>query len=69
MLNLISLLNLKREEIDGKRYYRLPDDDVTKLVSITTVTSFQSRKAIAKWRKVGEAEANKISSRRGKSWD
>ena len=55
---------LKREEIDGKRYYRLPDDDVTKLVSITTVTSFQSRKSIAKWRrKVGEAEANKISSR------
>lgn len=55
---------LKREEIDGKRYYRLPDDDVTKLVSITTVTSFQSRKKIAEWRrKVGEAQANKISSR------
>ena len=57
-------VKLKREEIDGKRYYRLPDDDVTKLVSITTVTSFQSRKSIAKWRrKVGETEANKISSR------
>jgi len=55
---------LKREEIDGKRYYRLPNDDVTKLVSITTVTGFQSRKSIAKWRrKVGDAEANKISSR------
>ena len=60
----LDLPKLKREEIDGKRYYRLPDDDVTKLVSITTVTSFQSRKSIAKWRrKVGEAEANKISSR------
>jgi len=55
---------LKREEIDGKRYYRLPNDDVTKLVSITTVTGFQSKKSIAKWRRrVGNAEANKISSR------
>lgn len=55
---------LKREEIDGKRYYRLPDDDITKLVSMTTVTSFQSRKSIAEWRrKVGTETANKISQR------
>ena len=55
---------LKREEIDGKRFYRIPGDEVTKLVSVTTVTSFQSRKSIAEWRqKVGAETANKISAR------
>ena len=39
---LMSISRLNAEEIDGNRDgYRLPDDDVTKLVSITTVTSFK----------------------------
>jgi len=55
---------LKREEIDGKRFYRIPGDEVTKLVSVTTVTSFQSRKSISEWRqRVGAETANKISQR------
>ena len=42
---------LKRVEVDGKRYYEVSDH---KLVSVTTVTSFQSAKSIKAWRaKVG----------------
>ena len=45
---------------DGKRYYTLPDG--TKLPSVTTVLGAQKKEAIMKWRKrVGEAEANRIS--------
>ena len=57
---------LKRVEVDGKRYY---DVSGHKLVSVTTVTSFQSAKSIKAWRqRVGAEKANKItrqSTRRG----
>lgn len=60
------LEEMDTETIDGKRYYVTPKG---KLPSITTVLSILSRDAIKKWReRVGEAEANKIStkaSRRG----
>ena len=53
---------LKRVEIDGKRYYQIPDHKDVKLVSITTVTSFQKAKSIKEWRKrVGEDKANAIT--------
>ena len=36
----ISLPELERETIDGVRYYKVPsDDELIKLVSITSVTS------------------------------
>ena len=61
-----SLEELNTETVNGKRYYVTPQG---KLPSITTVLSILSRDAIKKWReRVGEAEANKIStkaSRRG----
>ena len=45
---------------DGKRFYKLPDG--TKLPSVTTVLGVQKKDAIMAWRKrVGEAEANRIS--------
>ena len=45
---------------DGKRYYTL--EDGTKLPSVTTVLGAQKKDAIMAWRKrVGEAEANRIS--------
>lgn len=47
---------------DGKRYYTLPDG--TKLPSVTTVLGAQKKEAIMKWRKrVGEAEANRVSKK------
>ena len=46
----------------GGRFYTLPDG--TKLPSVTTVMGAQKKDAIMKWRKrVGEAEANKISAK------
>jgi len=55
------LKDLKSETFpDGKRYYTL--DDGTKLPSVTTVLGAQKKDAIMAWRKrVGEAEANRIS--------
>jgi hypothetical protein len=59
---------LKTETVNGKRFYKTPKGN---LPSITTVLSILSRDAIKAWRKrVGEEEANKIStraSRRGTS--
>jgi genome maintenance exonuclease 1 len=53
---------LKRVEIDGKRYYQIPGHEDVKLVSVTTVTSFQKAKSIKEWRKrVGEEKANTIT--------
>ena len=52
---------LNRVSIDGKRYYEVQDQ---KLVSVTTVTSFQSAKSIAAWRaRVGEEAANRKTRR------
>ena len=55
------LQDLKSETYpDGKRYYTLPDG--TKLPSVTTVLGAQKKQGIMEWRKrVGEAEANRIS--------
>jgi hypothetical protein len=59
----IELPKLERETIDGIRYYKVPDDDeLLKLVSITSVTSHFNREIFVKWRKkVGEEEAQKIT--------
>jgi genome maintenance exonuclease 1 len=47
---------------DGKRFYTLPDG--SKLPSITTILSAQSKAGIAAWRKrVGNEEANRVSSK------
>lgn len=65
MFNHVSmnLPKLEREEIDGVRYYKLPgEDNLSRLVSITSVTSFHNRHIFEEWRKkVGEAEANKVN--------
>jgi len=59
----INLPNLTRETIDGVRFYNVPDEEeLLKLVSITSVTSHFNRETFAKWRKrVGEDEANNIT--------
>lgn len=56
-----SLPDLKSETFpDGRRYYTLGDG--TRLPSVTTVIGAQKKDAIMKWRKrVGEAEANRVS--------
>ena len=47
---------------DGKRYYVTPSGN--KLPSVTTVIGAQKKEAILEWRKkVGEEEANRISSK------
>ena len=57
-----SLLDLKTENIDGKRHYITPDGN--RYVSITTLLSNLSREGISRWRaRVGEVEANKISTK------
>ena len=60
------LEEMETENVNGKRFYKTPKGN---LPSITTVLSILSRDAIKAWRKrVGEEEANKIStkaSRRG----
>lgn len=52
---------LNRVTIDGTRFYEVEDK---KYPSVTSVTGLLSKKSIDAWRKsVGEAEANKISTR------
>jgi len=59
----LNLPQLDRETIDGVRYYKVPtNEELLRLVSITSVTSHKNREFFAKWRKkVGEDEANKIT--------
>jgi len=59
----VILPKLERETIDGIRYYKVPDEEeLLKLVSITSVTSHFNREIFVKWRKrIGEAEAEKIT--------
>jgi hypothetical protein len=59
----LNLPKLDRETIDGIRYYKVPDaEELIRLVSITSVTSFKNRQFFANWRKkVGEEEADKIT--------
>ena len=52
---------LNTETIDGKRHYVTPEGN--KFISITTLLGHFKKKSIAQWRKrVGEAEANRITS-------
>jgi len=56
------LQDLRTENIEGKRHYVTPDGN--KYISITTLLSNLSKAGIQKWRKrVGEEEANKISTK------
>ena len=64
------LPKLERETIDGVRYYSVPDEDeLLKLVSITSITSHFNKEIFINWRKrIGIEEANKITkaaTRRG----
>jgi len=59
----VSLQKLERQSIDGVRYYSVPDEDqLLKLVSITSITSHFNKEIFVKWRKrVGDVEADKIT--------
>ena len=56
------LQDLQTENINGKRHYVTPDGN--QYISITSLLSNLSKADIQKWReRVGEAEANKISTK------
>ena len=59
----IELPQLERETIDGVRYYKVPDDEeLIRLVSITSVTSHFNKEIFVNWRKkVGEEEAERVT--------
>ena len=59
----LDLKPLEREHIDGVRYYKIPDEDeLIKMVSITSVTSHFNKDIFVKWRKrVGNEEADRIT--------
>ena len=61
----LNLPSLDRETIDGVRYYKVPNqEDLIRLVSITSVTSHFNKEIFVKWRKkVGEEEANRITKK------
>ena len=59
----VNLPKLSRETIDGVRYYSVPDEDeLLKLVSITSITSHFNKEIFVNWRKkVGNEEADRIT--------
>ena len=59
----VTLPELERETIDGVRYYKVPDEEeLVRLVSITSVTSHFNKEIFIKWRKkVGEEEAERVT--------
>ena len=59
----LDLQPLEREHIDGVRYYKIPDEEeLIKMVSITSVTSHFNKEIFVKWRKrVVNEEADKIT--------
>lgn len=60
-LDLVQLDKLTRTSVDGKRLYQTPDG--LSYPSVTTVTSNLNKHKIVEWRaRVGEAQANKIST-------
>jgi len=61
----IDFPHLERETIDGVRYYSVPDEeDLLRLVSITSVTSHFNKEIFVKWRKkVGNEEADRITKK------
>jgi len=66
----LNLPTLERETIDGVRYYSVPDEEqLLRLVSITSVTSHFNKEIFVKWRKkVGNEEADRVTkaaTRRG----
>lgn len=53
--------DLQTVTIEGKRYYQTPEGN--RYPSVTTVTGIYNKQVIIEWRKrVGEAEANRIST-------
>jgi|TARA_R110002073_G_scaffold246845_2_gene409614 genome maintenance exonuclease 1 len=60
--SLVEIASLDRKTEDGKRFYVTPEGE--RYPSVTTITSQVGKKAIMEWRRrVGEAEANKITSK------
>lgn len=60
--DLIELTSLETKTINGKRHYLTPDGEF--YPSVTTITSLHGKEGILAWRKrVGEEEANKISTK------
>ena len=59
----IDLPHLSRETVDGVRYYKIPDEEeLLKLVSITSITSHFNKEIFINWRKrVGTEEADRIT--------
>jgi len=59
----LNLQSLEREHVDGVRYYKVPDEDeLVKMVSITSVTSHFNKEIFVKWRKrVGNEEADRVT--------
>jgi len=59
----IELPKLERETIDGVRYYSIPDEEeLLRLVSITSVTSHFNKEIFVNWRKkVGDEEADRVT--------
>ena len=59
----LNLPPLSRETIDGVRYYSVPDEEeLLKLVSITSITSHFNKQIFLDWRKrVGNEKADKIT--------
>ena len=48
----IELPKLERETIDGVRFYKVPDnDELIRLVSITSITSHFNKEIFINWRK------------------
>ena len=59
----LDLQPLEREHVDGVRYYKVPDEEeLIKMVSITSVTSHFNKEIFINWRKrVGNETADKIT--------
>ena len=59
----LNLPSLEREHIDGVRYYSIPnEDELVKLVSITSVSSHFNKEIFVNWRKkIGDEKANRIT--------
>jgi genome maintenance exonuclease 1 len=59
----LDLPKLERETIEGVRYYSVPDEnELLKLVSITSITSHYNKEIFTNWRKrVGNETADRIT--------
>tara|TARA_R100000988_G_scaffold94593_1_gene59432 strand:- start:313 stop:993 length:681 start_codon:yes stop_codon:yes gene_type:complete len=59
----LDLKPIARETIDGVRFYKIPDEDeLIKLVSITSITSHFNKEIFINWRKkVGNEKADRIT--------